>query len=143
MAEFGLRVAMVDAYQRPVSRTYTVEAIDHATALAAAGTFMSDLANITEARILWYTIADETVYSDAVTAGANRDEGATMVVRKADNKLATFNVPAPINAIFDADGTVDLTDTAVTALMAHFLSGVFRVSDHEVVAELVSGRLDA
>lgn len=142
MAEFGVSYTLEDAYGRSTTRQYTVEAVDHATAVTEAGNMATDLAGISEAQILWYVVIDKTVYTDTADAGANKDEGVTFSVRKADNEKAVIRVPAPINAIFNADGTVDLTHAAVSAYIANFLSGVFRISDHEVVTELLSGRLD-
>ncbi len=142
MAEYRLAISMADSYGRAVRRSFTLEAIDQPTAMTAAGTFISDYANATGADILWYQVGEEITYTDAATAGSNRDEGATLVMRKADNKKATVNIPAPEATLFNADGTVDLADTVVTALMGHFLSGVVRISDHEVVTALVEGRLD-
>lgn len=142
MALFPLSVALVDAYGRPATKRYDVNAADHAAALVVAAAFMADLAGITELRILSYVVGERVTYSDSVDAGANKDEGATLSVRTADNEKATVKIPGPINAIFNADGSVDLTDGAVTAFVANYLSGDIRVDDGEVVTEIISGRLD-
>jgi hypothetical protein len=133
---------MVDAYGRPIGKRFDIDAADHAAALVAAGALMTDFAGITEARILSYTVAQKVTYVDVVDAGANRDEGATFSVRTADNEKAVVKVPAPVNSIFNTDGTVDLTDGAVTAFFANYLGGDVLVDDGEVVTELISGRLD-
>lgn len=142
MAIYPMAVSMIDAYNRPVNKRFDVSAADYAAALVVAGNFASDLADITECRILSYTVATRVTYSDVVTAGANRDEGVTLSVRTADNEKAVIKVPGPINDIFQADGSVDLTDGAVTAFIANYLSGSVLVDDGEVVTELISGRLD-
>ena len=142
MAEFLVTYSLVDAYDRSATKRFTVEAIDHATALTEAGLMAADLADLTELDILWYVVGDKVVYTDTVVAGANRDEGITLSVRKADNEKAVIKVPGPINAVLNPDGTVDMANAAITAFVANFLSGVFRISDHEVVTDALSGKLD-
>lgn len=105
--------------------------------------FQADLLAITEAQLLTVQIADQAVVSDTPTVGANIDEGATLSVRKANNKKAVIKVPAPVNSIFNADGTVDLTDAIVTNYYGHFeAAGFLTVSDGELAAALLSGKLD-
>jgi hypothetical protein len=142
MAEFGLSITMDDAYQRRTVRGFTIEAVDHAAALTAAGLFLADYADATGCDILWYKVAEKVVYTDTPTAESNKDAGVTISVRKADNEKAPIKIPAPEAAYLNPDGTVDLTDTIVTQLASHFLSGTIRVSDHEVVTAFLSGRLD-
>ena len=145
MPEYMVVYEMVDAYERSTRKEFetVVTMVDEAAALAAAAALATDLGNITEARILAYTVAQRVVYVDTVDAGANRDEGAILTLRKEDNKKASIRVPAPINAIFNADGTVDLTNAAVTALVANFLTGGdWTFSDGEQATEIVSGYLE-
>ena len=146
MPAYTVVFEMVDAYERPTRKEFeTVATIaDEAAALAAAAALATDLGNITEARILAYTVARRVVYVDTVDAGANRDEGAIMTLRKEDNKKASIRVPAPINAIFNADGTLDLTNAIVTAFATNFLTGGdWTFSDGEQAGELVSGYLES
>ena len=142
MAEFGVGYTLEDAYGRVATKRFTVAAADHATAVTEAGNMAVDLAGVSEAQILWYTVQEKTVYSDSADAGANKDEGITLVVRKADNEKAVIKVPAPINAAINPDGTVDLANALVLSFTNNFTSGVFRISDHEVVTEVLSGTLD-
>jgi len=142
MPIFRATFSLVDAYGRNATMRRDIDALDQPTALVAAGDFAADLADLTELRILWYEIAQRQVYTDTVDAGANRDEGATFSVRTEDNEKATIKVPGPINAIFNADGSVDLTHSAVAAFMANYLAGTVLVDDGEVVTEILSGRLD-
>jgi len=142
MPIYPLSVSLEDAYGRLLSKRYDVFAADYATALTAAGDFMTDLALITEARILSYTLATKVVYTDSVTAGANRDEGVTFSVRTEDNEKAIIKVPAPENGILNSDGSVDLVDAGVSAFLANYLAGAILVDDGETVTEVISGRLD-
>lgn len=142
MATYPLAVSMVDAYGRNLNKRFDVSAVDYAAALTAAAGFITDLSAVTGARILSYTLATKVVYTDTVTAGANRDAGATVSVRTADNEKAVVKIPAPEAGIFNADGSVDLLDAGFAALMANYLSGAILVDDGEVVSEVISGRLD-
>lgn len=142
MAEFDVTYKLVDDFQRETSKRYVFSVADYATALTEAGNFASDLAGLTEARILQYTINTVVPYIDAVTADANIDEGLTVSVRKQDNQKAVIKVPAPLSAVFLPDGTLDVTDAAFTAFISNFLSGVVTVSDGEIAAEVLGGKLD-
>ena len=145
MPAYTIRVELVDAFQRDGSKVYeTITSIvDEAAAVAAAELLMTDLAALTEMDILAYTVSRRVVYTDSVTGGANRDEGLTAVLRKVDNHKGTIKVPAPIDSVFNLDGTLDLTDTIVTDFFGNFLTtGQWTFSDGEQASSLVSGRLD-
>lgn len=142
MSEFKLSISMVDAFKGRSNRQVTIEAADFAAAAIVASAFVSDYADVTGMRVLWFTLSGKTVYSDSVTANTVNDVGLTMSLRKADNELAPLQIPGPELALFNVDGTLDQTDAAITALMTHFIAGDVRISDHEVVTELVAGRLD-
>ena len=143
MPTYQVSVQMEDAYGRAASKRFDLVAIDQPTAVTQAGAFMDDLAPITELDILSYTVSERVVYTDTVTAGANRDEGVTFSVRTADNEKATVKIPGPTNAILGADGSVNLSDADVAAFIAHYTSGEILVDDGEVVSAFLSGRLDA
>lgn len=145
MPQFSVTFELVDAYGRTSRKSYETSPsmADFAGATAAAAALASDLAGLTEAEVLSYTVAQRTVYNDSVTTGANRDEGVTLVLRKEDNFKGVLKVPAPINAIFDAQGNVDITNAAVTAFVSNFLTGAdFVFSDGEQACSLLSGKLD-
>jgi len=136
---------LVDAYGRPASKSWETVATmaDETAALAAAAALAADVANLTELEILAYKVSQRVVYTDSVDAGANRDEGVTFQMRKIDNFLGNIKVPGPINAIFNLDGTVDLTNAAVAAFISNFLSGGdFTFDDGEQASAVVKGSLD-
>lgn len=148
MPVFGLYVEMVDAYNRPTSKRWeSANLADYATAAASAAALLTDLAVLTEARILASTLSERIPFTDAVTAGANKDEGVTFTLRLPDNKKDNLSVPAPINAIFDDNGFV-ITSPAVPAAVTDFLanfedgSGDWTFSDGEQWTEFVKGTLD-
>lgn len=145
MPQYYVSFDMVDAYQRPARKSwYTVDTIaDETAALAAAAGLATDLANLTELDILAYTVSQRVVYTDVIVAGANRDEGVTLVLRKVDNYKDDIKVPGPINSIFDSEGRVNLADAAVTAFVSNFLTGGdFVFSDDEQASALLYGSLD-
>lgn len=145
MPSYMVTYEMVDAYNRRTRKTFhTVDTIaDEAAAQAAAAALATDLANLTELDILAYNVSLRTVYTDTVTAGANKDEGVTFVMRKVDNFNDDIKVPGPINSIFDSNGNVDLTDAAVAAFLANFLTGGdFTFSDGEQATQAIRGTLD-
>lgn len=148
MPSYGLYVEMVDAYNRPTSKKFfSADLADYATAAASAAALTTDLAVLTEARILATTLSERTPFTDAVTAGANRDEGVTFTLRLPDNTKDDLKVPAPINSIFDDNGFV-ITEPALPAAVSDFLAnfedgtGDWTFSDGEQWSEFVKGSLD-
>lgn len=145
MPTYQVTYELQDAYGRKTRKRFeTISSIaDHAAAVAAANTLAVALADLTELDILAHNVSLRTIYSDSVVAGANKDEGVTLTLQKADNYNAAIKVPGPINAIFNADGSVDLSNAIVTAFVNEFLVGAdFTFSDGEQANSLVSGRLD-
>lgn len=142
MAVYQCTISMVDAYGRAVSKRVDVSADTHALAVTAAGAFVTDLQALTEAEVLYYSVAERVTFNGSLTAGANRDEGVTFSVRTTDNEKSTIKVPAPKNAIFNTDGSVDTANALVTDFIANYLSAAILVDDGEIVTSLIGGRLD-
>ena len=144
MPIFNLSIRLRDAFGREGRKSFQVEDATFGGALTASGAFLTDLAALTMMQVLEYSLAQAVDYTDTVTANANRDEGVTFSVSiaGAPGKKAVTKLFAPEKGIFNADGTVDLADAAVTAYFTHFLSGFVKVSDGEQVGALLSGRLD-
>lgn len=148
MPVYGLYVEMVDAYNRPTSKRFqSADLVDYAAAAASAAALLTDLAVLSEARILASTISERVPFTDAVTAGANKDEGVTFTLRLPDNTKDNLSVPAPINAIFDANGMVITSPSvpvSVTDFLANFADGTgdWTFSDGEQWSEFVKGTLD-
>jgi len=150
MPEYLATFELVDAYNRPGRKTFAtvVTMADFDAAATAAAALYVDLAVLTEMRVLAYTISQRIPVVDAVTAGANRDEGVTFTLRKPDNYKDDLGVPAPINAIFDDNGMV-ITEPSLPVSVSDFLanfadgSGSWTFSDGEQWAEFVKGVLDS
>lgn len=144
MPNYSVTFTLVDAYDRTTTKTFeSIVLVDEAAALAAASALAADLAALTELNILYYTIGQRVVYSDVVVPGANVDEGVTFTLRKADNYKGSIKVPGPINAIFQSDGSVVLSNAIVVDFIANFLAGGnWTFSDGEQASELLRGVLD-
>ncbi len=148
MPEYQVGVEMADDYGRVMRKSFnTISTMaTHIAAVTAAAGLMVDLEALTEARVIAYTVALRTIESDTVTAGANKDEGITLSVRKEDGFKDTIKVPAPLNSVINADGTVDIADALVTNFYDNFETGggEFTFSDGEQAESggLISGRLD-
>lgn len=145
MPAYDVTFTMVDAYDRTTTKSFTSVStlLDEATALASAAALAADLAAISELDILYYSVGQRIVFTDAVTAGANVDEGVTFTLRKEDNYKGSIKVPGPENSIFQADGSVILSDANVVAFIANFLTGGdWTFSDGEQATALLKGVLD-
>ena len=146
MPEFQVKFDLVDAYNRTGRKSFDTVAtlVDFAAAAAAAAALAVDLAVLTKMRILAYNISQRIVFTDAVTAGANKDEGLNITLRKEDNFKDNIRIPAPIDAIFDGQGNVITpTPAAVQDFIDHFFTtGSFAFSDGEQAIEFTGGVLE-
>lgn len=142
MPVFDISYKLVDAYGRDKLKVFQVNSIDLPAAQTWAGLLTTALSNLTELRILEYAVRVPTVVVDTVDAGANRDEGATFQLRKADNQKHSVSIPGPVQGVRNPDGTIDIADPLVTAFWDLFIGGDGRVSDGETATELIKGTLD-
>jgi hypothetical protein len=144
MPVYGLTVEIADAANRKTRKNYISQTLaDWAAAQAAQAALITDLMAICEGDVLSSTLSLRTVETDTVVSGANVDEGATFVVRKADNYNASHKVPMPDASIRNTDGTINIADSLVIDYFANFLSaGDWTVSDEEVVTVVLGGTLD-
>lgn len=141
--DYVVTINYVDGENRGGSKSFEGVSADFAAASTAAAGLVEDFAGLCAARVLSYSVSVRTVYNDTTDAGANRDEGITLVLLKTDNYKGVLKVPAPISGITDGNGNVDITDAAVSAFVSNFLTGAaFRFSDGEQGSELLSGKLD-
>ena len=145
MPEFDVNFQLVDSMGRPGRKNFQTVAtmVDFAAAKVAANSMAIALDNVTQMAILAYSVAERTIYSDSIDAQANKDEGATITLRKADNRNAVHRIPAPVQALRLQDGTVDLANAALIAYFAQFFAGGdFTLSDGELVALVLRGLID-
>jgi hypothetical protein len=142
MATFYLSVQLQDDYGRTQNKRFEADVADFATMVTQSGLFLTDLAGLTKLGIITYTISQKSAYSDAITAGANKDAGVTLSLRKDDGEKAVLKVPDVVAGVVLGDGSVDLTNVQLTDFVDNWISGPWKVSDGETATALLSGRLD-
>lgn len=137
-------VTFLDDFNKQYHQRWTTKDLaDFPTIQTAVSGLLTDLGNIVAARILRYSINIITAYTDTADAGANRDEGLVIVLEKENTYRDVLRLRAPITSIFDENGQVPVTDTALTALVSNFLTGGdFRFSDGEAAAGVVKAYLE-
>jgi hypothetical protein len=140
-------LSFVDAYGRQASKRIEVEELTLLADYQAAATAIAgDLAAITDLGLLRMDLVISMGEDFAVTAGANRDTGATFsgYLYGGEGKKASWKLPGIKPAKVDADGSIDITDTEVKAMLDRFLqaSGNLMLSDGEQIDSWISGTLD-
>lgn len=144
MPNYNSTITLEDAYSRVYTmRVETSNVLDAAAAKTVIDAFLVDLAAFSELQILAYTVSERFVYTDAIVAGANKDEGATFVARKEDAYKAIQRVPGPVAAVRNSDGTIDLSNALTADLLANWtVDPGLLISDGEVVSAWLKGTLD-
>ena len=149
--QFYVTYLMEDAHGRRTRKRYQTEnfngvdqGADFLSAVAAAQALQADISALSELDVLSFHISYEETVTDTVTAGANKDEGGSIVVSKVGStKRHTMKVPGPAAAVRNADGTLDITNALITDFVANFqVAGDFLISDGEQVDAIKSARLD-
>lgn len=144
MPVYFTNLGLLDAYGRRSVKRFKQNAADYATALTQAADLIVDFAAISLMRVEKYTVGQEIAPSDSVGSGANKDEGLTFAMDLGDGKRGVLKIPGPDKSVVNIDGTVDLTDGLVTALMANFTGpGPWTISDLEQPIAVISGKLDS
>lgn len=141
---FEVTFTVLDAYGRTTRRTYGSDRATLADVLTDSSTMLGLLEGLSLGAISRYSISQVVpVASPSPTALANVDAGATLHCRMENSKLVGLKVPAIDPALVNADGSVDLTENAVTDFVAAFATGAhWRVSEGNYIVDIVSGELD-
>ena len=136
-------ISGVDAYQRNVSKSFNLRGADYAAALANLTALLTDFLPVSGMRVVTTTLSEKVTRTDAATAGANRDEGATLTVLNSLGEKSTLKIPCPEEGYRNPDGTIDIEDAEVVAYFENFLSTGSAFIDRDLSAvELLSGKLD-
>ena len=144
MALYPATVKFVDAYGRHTRRSFLLDDISIASAVTNLGLFVTALQDVTMLQIIESKVCSVAQHAGAPTANANRDEGATFsVALDTPGKYASVQIPGPVLAARNADGTIDMTNEDIVAYVAFYESGLVTASDGETVASFVKGVLDA
>ena len=144
MPIYPAKLWMVDAYGRETTRTYGVNAADFATAESQLTAFVPLVQAVTMLHVYKARLSSDQLFAGVVTANANRDEGQTISaeIGGVTGKKGSIQLPGPTLAIRNPDGTIDLTDVAMTALETGFATNDIRVSDGETVDSFIKSTLD-
>lgn len=132
-----------DAFSRTTTKKLTNTQTLLADAITDTATMLGYLEALSDCAVVKTSIAQITTYSTSPAAGANVDAGATIHARLNNGKLAPVKVPGVDLDIINADGSVDLTDGAVTNLETALGSGgTWTISEGNTVSNFESGELD-
>jgi len=143
MANFILTISFEDDETRTTRKHYTVVAADFDAAVIAAGLYVIDLQELTEAKLTKYVVGQETAVAGTQTTGSNLDEGATFSARVVSSfKKPAIKVPAPFHSVRVGDGTIDMSDVKVSDWVAHFTAGTILGPGETIIETIPSGRLD-
>lgn len=145
MTLFSGSILFKDAFNRKTRRQLSFEALDFLTAQAEMAAVVSAYAAMCEAGIVSSRVWEDTDVATVIVAGSNIDEGATFsweLNTLLSGKKAATKVPAPNKVIFDANGSMDLTNALVLAVETVFLNGIVQISEKETPVDLLSGKLD-
>jgi len=144
MPLYPASIKLVDAYGRSTRRGFLLDDISIASAVTNLGLFVTALQDVTMLQVVESKVSSVATHSGAPTANANRDEGATFsVALDTPGKYASVQIPGPILAARNSDGTIDLANEDIAAYIAFYTSGLVTASDGETVASFVKGTLDA
>lgn len=141
-------VSLVDSRGRITRKLIQVEAqVDLATYITAAGAVSTALEAITDLGMCRCDlIIDEQDAGFAFTANSNIDTGATFTgeLYDANGKKASLKVPGIKMSFVGIDGSIDITQTEVKAVLDMYLqsAGILQLSDGQQIDHWLKGKLD-
>lgn len=138
-----LTFTTIDAYARQGKKGY--EGVDTvmADAQTSAAALLADFNGLTLLGVVKESFTTDVLVFQSAQAGANLDAGATIRTRLNNGKLYSFKIPAPVAAVINSDGSIDVTNALVTDFIANFESaGKYRVSEGNYVVAILGGELD-
>jgi len=140
---FQTTFTLVDDYSRQTSKSFENEATTLADAQTFSAALLADILAASQLGSLATVNSEKAITNNAAEAGANVDTGCTIRVRLDNGKVYPFKLPAPDPVLINPDGTIDISNTLITDLMAHFqAAGHFTVSEGDVVVSILGGELD-
>lgn len=142
-----ISLTMVDAYERTTKKLLELEPqADLATYGTVIQGIVDDIENASDLGVTRVDlILDAIATGHSAQAGSNVDVGGTMQCYTAagNGKKASFKLPGIKAAFIENDGSIDIEDPVIEALLDNFLAaGVLRLSDGEVAASWIGGHLD-
>jgi len=136
-------VSLVDGYNRYASKRWEGLATVLATAVTNASGLLADFLAVTDLGTTMETFTSQVATSNAATAGANVDAGATLHCRLDNGKAYALKIPAIKPALVNPDGSIDIAAAAITDFVANFeTGGQYRVSEGNYITAILYGELD-
>lgn len=145
MPNFKAGFSLVDAYARVTTRSFIFSVADWAAAVTLLADFLADYQAATECHIFETRLIDETAVAGSPVGGANVDAGMSITAQlETANKKGNIQIPSPVAAVIDSDGSIDLADAIMTALLVNYTQATNKVtaSDGEEVTAFLKGTLD-
>jgi len=145
MPDYKAGFSLSDDYARVTVRSFIFTAADITAAIALAAQFATAYQAVTELHLFETRLTDENAIGGSPVSGANVDEGMSISAQLATaNKKANIQIPAPVAAIINADGTIDLADALMVTLLGVYTQSTNFVtaSDGETVTAFLKGTLD-
>ena len=142
-----ISVKLVDDFERYTTKRFELKTADPAQAVTDALVVAPLVAAASDCGLVSCTVLiPAAITPTAPTANANLDAGATIQGRLAgaSGKFASLKLPAPLASYLNPDGTVDLTDATLKALLDKWIpaTDILLISDGEGVTEWLRGTLD-
>ncbi len=143
---FNVRFEFIDDYNRSTFRTWFNTNPLIATVLADITVLATALDGASVAGLAGVTIS-QTSLADVFpqVADANKDDNMSIKVSGGDNRNYDFNLPMPIPAIINPDGTLVTASPLITAIFDLFLVGaVWRINLNNPtdITAVIGGTLD-
>lgn len=145
MATWKLGFSLVDAFARITTRSFILEAADYTAAATLTTQFTSLYQDVTELHLFETRLVEEDAIAGAPIGGSNVDAGMSITAQLATpNKKASIQIPSPVAAVINPDGTIDVTGTEMAALLVAYTQATnyITASDGEVVTAFIKGVLD-
>jgi hypothetical protein len=137
---------VLDAYGRTKSKRVGLVSTDATQGETDKATIIGAYAAVMDGHIMSSTYSGQDDHAGSPVAGSNVDTGVTVSCQLAGRpERAPLKWPTPKAAIINPDGTLDLTNVAVQAVEALYVTAtpaIATLSDGETIDGFVSGMLD-
>jgi hypothetical protein len=137
---------VLDAYGRTKSKRVGLVSTDATQGETDKAAIIAAYAAVMDGHIMSSTYSGQDDHAGSPVAGSNVDTGVTVSCQLAGRpERAPLKWPTPKAAIINPDGTLDLTNVAVQAVEALYVTAtpaIATLSDGETIDGFVSGMLD-
>ena len=145
MTLYKASFSLSDDFTRVTTRSFLFEAADFTNASTLMAAFTPLYQAATKLWLFESRLTEEEAIGGSAVSGANVDAGMSISAQlDTPGKKANIQVPDPVAAIINSDGTIDLADAIMTALLVPYTQATPYVtaSDGEKVTAFLKGTLD-